>query len=113
MNDPELKNCVPCGEGTPPLSDTEERALLGRIHGWSLHRKGVHQLRKLFQFPGFEQAVAFVNLVAGLAQEEDHHPDIYLTYRHVTLVLWTKTISGLSENDFILAAKIDVLPLPD
>ena len=110
MSNLELKKCIPCGGGTPPLSEAEERVYMGHIHGWSLHRKGVHQLHKLFQFPSFEKAVEFVNLVARLAQKEDHHPDIYLTYRHVTLVLWTKKIAGLSENDFILAAKIDQFP---
>jgi 4a-hydroxytetrahydrobiopterin dehydratase len=113
MENLEFKKCLPCHAGTPPLPEETERSLLNQLHGWSLHRKGIHQLRKLYQFSSFEQAVEFVNMVARLAREEDHHPDIYLTYRHVTLVLWTKKISGLSENDFILAAKIDQLPLPD
>src|SRR4030042_5707715 len=104
MNDLESKKCVPCRMGTPPLSEKEEHDFLARIRGWSLHRKGVHQLHKLYQLPSFGQAVDFVNMVAEVAEEEGHHPDIYLTYRHVTLVLWTKKISGLSENDFILAA---------
>jgi 4a-hydroxytetrahydrobiopterin dehydratase len=113
MSSLETKKCSPCDEETEPLTDQQEYDYLNRIHGWSLNRKQVHQLRKLFQFASFAEAVEFVNQVAKVAEEENHHPDIYLAYRHVTVILWTKKISGLSENDFILAAKIDQLPLPN
>ena len=113
MHNLETKKCSPIQEGTPPLTEQEEYDFLNQIHGWSLSRKQVHQLRKLFQFASFHEAVDFVDQVAGIAEEENHHPDIYLAYRHVTVILWTKKISGLSENDFILAAKIDQVPLPN
>jgi 4a-hydroxytetrahydrobiopterin dehydratase len=109
----ETKKCVPCAEGVLPLSEAEERDYLAQLHGWSLNRKGVHQLRKLFEFPDFAQAIAFVNQVAGVAEAENHHPDIYIAYRHVTIILWTKKAGGLTENDFILAAKVADLPLPE
>ncbi len=113
MRNLETRRCAPIAEGTPPLGEQEEYDFLNHIHGWSLSRKQVHQLRKLFQFANFSEAVEFVDNVARIAEEENHHPDIYLSYRHVTVILWTKTIGGLSENDFIMAAKIDQMPLPN
>jgi 4a-hydroxytetrahydrobiopterin dehydratase len=113
MSNLETRKCSPCEEGTSPLTDDEEYDFLNHIHGWSLGRKQVHQIRKLYQFASFTEAAGFVKEVARLAEEENHHPDIFFSYRHVTVILWTKKISGLSENDFILAAKIDQLPLPN
>jgi 4a-hydroxytetrahydrobiopterin dehydratase len=109
MSSLEIKNCDPCSEGTLPLSEKEESEFLSQLKGWSLDRKRVHQLRKLFQFKSFPAAIEFVDNVAKLAEKEGHHPDFYIAFRHVSIMLWTKKIAGLSENDFIIAAKINLL----
>lgn len=84
----------------------EVTSLLKRITGWSLDGK---RITKEFSFKNFVQAMKFVNNVAALAEDEGHHPDIHIHYNRVRLDIWTHAIGGLSENDFILAAKIDVL----
>lgn len=109
MSDLALKKCAPLTGETRPFSEQEEYDYLSRVRGWSVGRKHAHQIRKLFQFEDFREAVAFVNEVAQIAEEENHHPDIFLSYRHVTVSVWTRKIGGLSENDFILAAKIDAI----
>jgi 4a-hydroxytetrahydrobiopterin dehydratase len=100
------KHCVPCEGGMAPLGAEEARALAGRIEGWDL--KG-DRLSKRFHFKDFVEAMAFVNGLAELAEAEGHHPDIHIQYNKVRLELWTHAAKGLTENDFILAAKIDVL----
>ncbi|RPJ05116.1 MAG: 4a-hydroxytetrahydrobiopterin dehydratase [Spirochaetaceae bacterium] len=103
------KKCIPCAEGSQPLSEADEKRFIAEISGWMLDRKKIHAIHKLFKLADFRKAVEFVNRIADLAEEEGHHPDIYLSSRYVTIALWTKKIFGLSENDFILAAKIDNL----
>lgn len=101
------KKCVPCEGGVPPLTADEARGLLEQVNAWQLaDAKG---LVKEFRFKNFKQAMAFVNKVAEVAEEEGHHPDIYIFYNRVRLSLSTHAIGGLSENDFIVAAKIDLL----
>ncbi len=108
MNGLEAKKCLPIDEGTEPLSEEDEFEYLNQIHGWSLNRKQVHQLRKLFQFMSFTAAVEFVNRVARIAEEENHHPDLLIHgWNHVRIELYTHTARGLSENDFIMAARFD------
>ena len=100
------KKCVPCEGGTPPLSAGEIEKLAPHIDpAWGVLDR--MQLRREFRFPDFRQAMAFVNRIAEIAEAEGHHPDIHVTYNRVTLELSTHAIGGLSENDFILAAKID------
>ncbi len=101
------KHCVPCEGGTPPLSDAKEDELHTQVPTWLLLRSGNHKLRKQFSFKNFIDAVAFVNKVAPIAQAEGHHPDIYIFYNKVQLDLFTHAVGGLSDNDFIMAAKID------
>ncbi len=101
--------CVPCEGGTPPLSDIDENKLLMQIKGWEVHREGVHQLKKMFQFKNFKEAMAFVNNIADIAESEQHHPDLYIFYNRVEVILYTHAVNGLSENDFIVAAKINRL----
>jgi 4a-hydroxytetrahydrobiopterin dehydratase len=100
------KHCTPCERGTPPLSPQETGLLAQDVPEWKLDQGKL--VRKL-KFRDFREAMAFVNRVAALAEEEGHHPDIQISYNRVTFELWTHAINGLSENDFILAAKIEAL----
>jgi 4a-hydroxytetrahydrobiopterin dehydratase len=103
------KKCKPCAAGTPRLDAIEVARLLGQVSGWQpIDDNG--KLRKRLRFADFKQAMAFVNRVADLAETEDHHPDFTVHYNIVEITLWTHTVGGLPENDFILAAKIDQLP---
>jgi len=102
------KTCVPCSRGEAPLPESRVRELFQAVPGWSLV-EGEPRLRREFKFRDFGAAIAFVNKVAGIAEKEDHHPDILVHYDRVTLILWTHAIGGLSENDFILAAKINTI----
>lgn len=99
------KRCIPCRGGIPPLTAEEIKPLLDQLEGWSVADN--HHLRKLVQFPDFKTALNFTNKVGALAEEEDHHPDIYLAWGKVELTLWTHKIDGLTESDFVMAAKVD------
>ena len=103
------KKCVACGKDDPPLDKKNEDTLLTAVDNWELVRTGIHTLRKTFQFTGFSAAIGFVMEIALLAEAEGHHPDIHIYYAKVEIELSTHSIGGLSENDFILAAKIDEL----
>jgi 4a-hydroxytetrahydrobiopterin dehydratase len=100
------EKCVPCQGGEPTLSPVEARALSVQTPEWTLQEKSI--VRE-FKFKDFRKAIAFINRVADVAEEEGHHPDIYIFYNKVKLELSTHKIGGLSRNDFILAAKIDQL----
>jgi len=102
------KGCKPCKGETLPMSDEEANALLNEIIGWSL---ADGHLCKEFKFKNFIEAIGFVNNLAEVAEKEDHHPNISINYNKVTIDLWTHAINGLSENDFILAAKTDEICL--
>jgi len=104
------KTCVPCRGGTPPLKGNE----LDQIHKqlpqsaeWKIVNQ--HHITRTFTFPDFKQALDFVNRVGALAEEQGHHPDILLTWGKAEITLWTHKVGGLSESDFIMAAKIDQL----
>ena len=101
------KKCVPCRGGVPPLQGEELQKLAGQVENWQVANG--HHLEKIYKFPDFRHALAFVNNVGELAEEQDHHPDIYLTWGKVEIKIWTHKINGLTESDFILAAKIDKL----
>lgn len=103
------KHCVPCEGGTPPLTDTQENALLAEAAGWMLVRDGMHRITREWTFKDFTASLQFVNRVGDLAESEGHHPNIKILYNKVELELFTHAINGLSENDFILAAKINQL----
>ena len=100
------KRCIPCEEGTEPLSGQEAMELNKQVDSWMLI-DGANLLAKSFRFKNFKQTMEFVNKVATIAEEEGHHPDMTISYGSVTIELMTHAIGGLSENDFILAAKID------
>ena len=101
------KTCVPCRGGVPPLAGEELAALTKQVPQWSV--VDGHHLTRAFKFPDFIQALAFVNRVGAVAEEQGHHPDILLTWGKADITMWTHKINGLTESDFILAAKIDEL----
>lgn len=102
------KKCVACEGGLPPLPLSEIRHYLGLIDkDWQAI--DAKKITRNFKFADFKKAMDFVNEAARLAEEEGHHPDIFISYNKVGLELWTHAVNGLSENDFILAAKIDSL----
>ena len=103
------KKCVPCEEWTPPKTKSEAEKLLKEVKDWKLEKnaQGQLQISKNFEFKDFKASMKFINKVAEIAESEGHHPDIYIFYNKVTLTLSTHFIKGLSDNDFILAAKID------
>ena len=100
------KHCVPCEGGVEPLSKRETKRLLAEIDGW---REKDRKLRKTFTFPDFRAAMGFLGEVADLAESEGHHPDFCVHFNRVDFTIWTHAIGGLSENDFIIASRIDAL----
>lgn len=108
MNNLSEKKCVPCEGSTPPFTMEQIRNYQNQLTSvWEvIDQKKIH---KQFTFDSFDSAMVFVNDVAVIAQEEDHHPDITINYKKVTIELTTHAINGLSENDFIVAAKIEKL----
>mgnify|MGYP001619327467 FL=1 len=100
------KKCVPCEGGAVPLTRMEAEALLGHTNGWTLDAD-VKKISKAFTFKNFLEAMAFANKITPVAEAEGHHPDLRVGWGKVTVELSTHAIGGLSENDFILAAKID------
>lgn len=102
------KNCKPCEGGVTPLSEAEARALMAELdHDWQLDMEGGGRLVRRLEFKGFARAVYAANLAAFLADREGHHPDISFGWGYCELVWTTHAIGGLSENDFICAAKFD------
>jgi 4a-hydroxytetrahydrobiopterin dehydratase len=99
------KHCVPCRGGVPPLKGEELDRMQAQVTGWQVVDQ--HHLAKAYAFPDFRRALEFVNRVGAIAEEEGHHPDLYLSWGKVEVKTWTHKINGLTESDFILAAKID------
>jgi 4a-hydroxytetrahydrobiopterin dehydratase len=110
MSDLSQRDCVPCRGGVPPLKGPEIQDLLFKIDGWEAVEE--HHLAKTYKFKNFTDALAFVNDVGALAEGQGHHPDIYLSWGRVRLEIWTHKIDGLTESDFILAARSDRLYKP-
>ncbi|MFH1977774.1 MAG: 4a-hydroxytetrahydrobiopterin dehydratase [Candidatus Aenigmatarchaeota archaeon] len=102
------QKCKPCESMCSQLSSEEENKLIKQVPSWKLGMKHVNKIIKEYEFKDFKEAMAFLNKVAVLA-EEGHHPDIFISYNFVSIELYTHSIQGLSQNDFILAAKIDKL----
>ena len=102
------KRCVPCRGGVPPLKGAELARLQQELGGgWQVVNE--HHLEKEYPFDDFRQALDFTMRVGEMAEEQDHHPDIFLAWGKVKLTLWTHKIDGLTESDFIFAAKADTL----
>lgn len=104
MADLARRRCVPCRGGVSPLKDEAIRDLLAQLRGWSVVDS---RLTKTYAFQDFADALAFVNRVGAIAEREGHHPEVYLAWGKVKLEIWTHKVNGLTENDFILAAKAD------
>ena len=100
------KKCVPCEGGVPKLTAEETAAMLAHVDGWEARDEKLH---KSWTFGDFVEAMDFVNAMAEVAEDEGHHPDFCVHFNRVDVTIWTHAIDGLSENDFILAAKIDEL----
>lgn len=102
------KQCVPCRGGVPPLRGEEVRKLSEQLGGsWAVVDE--HHLEKEYRFADFAEALAFTNRVGAVAEEQGHHPDIYLAWGRVALKVWTHKVDGLTESDFIFAAKADAV----
>ncbi len=107
MTDLASRNCVPCRGGVPPLKGEEISKLSSELQGWEVVDE--HHLKKNYKSKDFREALVFVNRVGELAEEQGHHPDICFGWGWAEITIWTHKIGGLSESDFILAAKIDQL----
>ena len=107
MSELSSKTCVPCRGGVPPLEGLELQKLAKEVPMWKV--VDGHHITRAFTFEDFRQALDFVNKVGELAETQGHHPDIFLTWGKAEVTTWTHKINGLSESDFILAAKIDEL----
>lgn len=106
MNDLASKECIPCRGGVPALEGKELEALSDQLgNGWQV--VDGHHLEKLYEFQDFQLALDFTNRVGELAEDQGHHPDIYLAWGKVRITIWTHKIDGLTESDFVLAAKAD------
>ena len=105
MSELAKKNCEPCRGGVPPLAGPELAKFEKEVPEWKV--VDGHHITRLFTFKNFREALDFVNQVGELAEEQGHHPDIFLAWGKAEIKTWTHKINGLSESDFILAAKID------
>ena len=108
MDDLRARQCVPCDARTPKLGPQQVAELIRQVPSWTVDHD---RLRRKFVFRDFVEAMRFVNRMADVAETEAHHPDFSVHYREVDVTIWTHAVGGLSENDFILAAKIDQLPV--
>ena len=108
MTDLRAKRCLPCEGGVPKLDAAEVARLAPEVPAWSTSGERLH---RKFVFKNFVEAMRFVNRMADVAEAEQHHPDFTVHYREVDVTIWTHAIGGLSENDFILASKIDALEM--
>ncbi len=101
------RHCVACKPGTPPLPRPQVDLLLPQVPGWSIEEDGGHlRLARTVKFKGFMPGVGLVERIAAIAEAEGHHPDLLLAYGSLTIWLWTHVAGGLTENDFILAARV-------
>ncbi|HSB28479.1 MAG TPA: 4a-hydroxytetrahydrobiopterin dehydratase [Pyrinomonadaceae bacterium] len=105
MSELSSKQCVPCRGGVPALKGDEITPLLNQLNGWEVIEE--HHLTKTYRFANFRESLSFVNRVGELAEEQGHHPDICFGWGQAEITIWTHKINGLTESDFILAAKID------
>ena len=99
------QTCVPCRGGVPAVKGVELKQIQQLVPEWKVEKE--HHISRTFTFPDFKQALDFVNRVGALAEEQGHHPDILLGWGKAQITLWTHKIDGLTESDFIMAAKID------
>ena len=107
MSDLADLQCVPCRGGVPPLPGAEIVKLLRQLEGWQAVNE--HHLQKTYRFKDFRESLEFVNRIGALAEQQGHHPDICFGWGKADVTIWTHKIDGLTESDFVLAAKIDKL----
>ncbi|MDX6304624.1 MAG: 4a-hydroxytetrahydrobiopterin dehydratase [Blastocatellia bacterium] len=107
MSDLADLQCVPCRGGVPPLRGAEIEKLLEQLEGWQAVNE--HHLQKTYRFKDFRESLEFVNRIGTLAEQQGHHPDICFGWGKAEVTIWTHKIDGLTESDFVLAAKIDKL----
>lgn len=103
------RHCIPCEGGVPAMTAFAAAAALRSMRGWEL-LDGATRIQKRYRFQDFREAMRFVDALAGVAEAEGHHPDFTVHYATVDVQLWTHSIGGLSDNDFIVAARLDALP---
>ncbi len=111
MTDLAARKCKPCEGGTPPLSAPEAGELLTQISTAWVLTDDARAIRREFSFRDFYRTMSFVNALAHVANIEDHHPDLEVGYNYCRVVFTTHAVRGLSENDFVCAAKLDLIPL--
>lgn len=107
MADLAERECVPCRGGVPPLNGSEIEQLLPQLNAWQVIEG--HHLQKRYSFKDFRETLHFVNRIGELAEDQGHHPDICFGWGKADITIWTHKIDGLTESDFVLAAKIDRL----
>lgn len=107
MSELSERHCIPCRGGVPPLKGDEIKKLHAQLDGWEVVNE--HHLRKEYRFSNYAEALAHVNRISEIAEAEGHHPDICFGWGKVEVLIWTHKIDGLTESDFVLAAKIDAL----
>jgi 4a-hydroxytetrahydrobiopterin dehydratase len=107
MSELSSRQCVPCRGGVPPLEGNQITKLQSQLDDWEVVNQ--HHLKKGYRFANFREAQVFVNKIGDLAEEQGHHPDICFGWGSAEITIWTHKIDGLTESDFILAAKIDAL----
>ena len=105
------RRCRPCEGGTPPLTPTEAASLLGQVSSEWVLTGDAHAISRKFSFRDFYRTMSFVNALAHIANIEDHHPDLEIGYNYCRVKFTTHAVRGLSENDFVCAAKVDLIPL--
>ena len=111
MEDLSQRDCVPCRGGVPPLARAEQKVLHGQLEpGWEVVES--HHLQREYEFDDFRSAMEFTVRVGEMAEEQGHHPDIHLSWGKAKILVWTHKIDGLTESDFILAARADALYTP-
>lgn len=107
MTDLSSRECVPCKGGVPPMSGSDIATYITQLDGWEVAEE--HHLKKLYKFRDFREALDFVKRVGELSEAQGHHPDICFAWGRAEITIWTHKIDGLTESDFVLAAKIDRL----
>ena len=107
MSELAAKTCVPCRRDTPPLKGDDLLGLAAQVPEWEVVEE--HHLRRGFRFKNFREALRFVNRVGELAEEQGHHPDVTFGWGYADVTVWTHKIDGLTESDFVFAAKVDAL----
>jgi len=99
------QQCVPCEGGVPPMEKDKAEQMLSQLNGWTIEQQ--YHLTRTFKFRNFAKALDFVNRVGEIAEDQNHHPDIHLAYGKAKVEVWTHKINGLTESDFVFAAKVD------